>query len=120
MRAHRLQDVERRDRVLFQILTRMLRSEAHVGVGRQVKDELRAGHCIQYRVRLERVAFHKAESFGLERGLEESPLSSGEIVERGDFVAAGEEPIDDVAADEARAAGDKTFHEAQELYPLPF
>src|SRR5262245_44013948 len=41
--THRLEDIERRDRILLQIAARMTGAEAHVGVRRQMKDDVMAG-----------------------------------------------------------------------------
>ena len=60
--AHRFEDVERGDRVLFEILARMLGAETDVGVGGQVEDEVAAGHRGVKAVPVERIAMDEAKA----------------------------------------------------------
>ena len=41
---HRLQNIECRNGILFQVLSRMLQAEAHIRVGRHVKNKAAALH----------------------------------------------------------------------------
>ena len=42
--THGFQDIVRGDRILFQILARMLGAKANIRIGGQVKDKIRAAH----------------------------------------------------------------------------
>ena len=59
--AHRLQHIEGRDRVLLEILARMLQAEADVGIGGEMKHDVAAGHRGRQRRRIEDVAFDQLE-----------------------------------------------------------
>ena len=103
--AHGLQHVERGHGVLLEILVRMLEAKAHIRVGRQMKNEIatghRTGHCQQF----ETVAFHEFEPRIGHRCLKKFPLAGGKIVPANNVLAAGEQPVHEVAADESGRAG---------------
>ena len=85
--AHRLEHVERRDRVLLEVLARVLGAEADVGVGRQVEDDVGAAHGRGQRRQVERVAATSVNVASSERRLEEPFLAGREVVEGDDRVA---------------------------------
>ena len=89
----------------------MLRAEPDVGVGGQVEDEVAAGHGAGQGVRVEHVAAHTRVKPGSRCGLlQETLLTGREVVVGDDLVAQPQQPIDEVAADEAGAAGDEEPH----------
>ena len=88
----------------------MVGAEAHVGIGGQVEDEVRARHGARDGVEIQQVALDEAEArIGL-RTFEKAPESGGEVVEAGDFVPSGQQAVHQVAADESRGAGNECFH----------
>ena len=88
----------------------MLRAEAHVGVGGEMKDELGALHGARQRLRVEQVALDEAEIRVRRRALEKAHPAGRQIVVADDGVAVGEQTIDQIASDEAGCSGDKIGH----------
>ena len=69
---HGFQHVPGDDGILLQVAARMVRAEAHVGIGRQVEDEIRARHGARDRVEVQQVALDEAEARIRLRSLPES------------------------------------------------
>src|ERR1041385_488522 len=116
MGAHRLQHVERRDRVLLQVLPRVFPAVADVGVRGKVKHDIGAPHRPGQRLLVEGVAAHQGEARGPGRLGQEFGLAGGEIVVADHLVTVLEQTIDEAASDETRGPGHKVGHVA--MVPL--
>ena len=104
MTARCLEDLDRAEHVDLGVVGRTLDGHAHVGLGGEVEDDLRP-HGVEDGVRLADVGDVQFRAGGhvLARAL-------GEIVERVCLVAAGEQCVDEVRADESRPAGHDRAH----------
>src|SRR6185295_7842003 len=74
------------------------------------EDNVHTGHGGGERFTVEDVALDETEARVRERVRQKLAPPGGEVVVRHDVVAAGEQPIDEVAADETGASGDQGFH----------
>ena len=86
---------------------RMLRAEPDVGVGREVEDEVAARHRRGQRLAVQRVALRRSGTGPTAvpaRGTRPSPVR--QVVVAHDVMASGQQPVDEIAADEAGSAGD--------------
>ena len=110
LEPHRLEDVLGGDRVLLQIPPRVLGSEPHVGVGREVEHELLTGHGVGQPLPVEQVPLGEPEAGLVPGSCEEFALPSREVVIDRDTVAVGQKTIHEVTADEACASADKCVH----------
>ena len=94
-------------RVLLEVARRVLEAVADVGVGLQVEDDVaardRVARARRGRARRPRRASRRR---ALER-LDELAPAGAEVVVDDDLDAVGEQPVGEVAADEAGAAGDE-------------
>ena len=109
-RSHRLEHVECRDPVLLEVPPRVLRAMAHVGIRRQVEDELRPPHRGAQRIHIGRVAAHEGEARVPARLRQELRLPRGEVVVAGDLVAVPQQTVHEAAPDEAGTPRDEVGH----------
>ena len=117
--THGLEHIEGRNRVLLEVLLRMLRAESDVGIGRKVKHDITVSHGTRERSRVERVALDEREA-GIRNGAGEKPMEAGrKVVESRDVVPVREEPIHEGAADEPGTPGDKCVHADEITYNAP-
>ena len=108
--AHGFQHVPGDDGILLQVAARMVRAEAHVGIGREVEDEIRASHGVLDGIQFQQVALDQAEArIGL-RALQKAQKSGGQIVEAGDVVAVCQQAVHQIAADESRRSRNECSH----------
>ena len=91
---HGLQHIVRGDRVLFQILARVLGAKAYIGVGRQMKHAVRAAHGGGHGREIESIATHQVKTGRLLGRLQEFFASSGKIIIPHHGVTGREQPID--------------------------
>ena len=80
-----------------------------VCLGREVDDRLAAGGCARDVVRLRDVAVVELDVAGQVRAV----ARVGQLVEHDDLVACAQQPLREMRADEARAAGDEDAHRRQ-------
>src|SRR5205823_14043769 len=85
--------------------------EADVGVGGQVEAEVVPGHGAGQARQVEQVALDQPVA-GPAALRQEGALAGREVVVDGHLVAVGQQAVDQVAADEAGAAGDEGTHQA--------
>src|SRR5882724_6592198 len=107
--AHGFEDVEAGLRVLLKILARMVEAEAHVGVGGEMKNKIAAGHRLRERGQIETIAFDQFELWIFPSTFKKFILTRGKIIVADDRIAVAQQAVNEVAADEARRAGDKNF-----------
>src|SRR5882724_2829602 len=107
--AHGFEDVEAGLRVLLKILARMVEAEAHVGIGGEVKNKIAAGHRLRERGQVETIAMDQLELRIFERAFKKFILPRGKIIVADDRFAVGKKPVNEVAADKTRRAGDENF-----------
>ena len=89
----------------------MLGAEPDVGVGGEVKSDVRAPHRGCQRWQIERIAANQREGRMCQRVFEKPLLTSREVIEGDDGVAVGKEAIDQSAPDETSSACDACAHE---------
>ena len=89
----------------------MIKAEAHIGVGRQVKNKIASGHRANQRRQVQAVTLQKPEFRIGQRRLQEFPLASGKIVPADNPFAVGKQPVHEIAADEAGRAGHNEGHD---------
>ncbi len=94
---------------MLQILAGMLEAEAHVGVGGEMKNGVATGHRLRQCGQIQIVAFDELEVGIFQRAFQKSSLASRKIIPADDGFAVGQEPVNKVAADEARRAGHENF-----------
>ncbi len=91
----------------------MVGAEAHVGVGREVEDEIVPLHGLGQAGFVQHVPFDQPEARLEQRLGQEAPLPGREVVVSRDGMAVGQEPVYQIAADETGSAGDEvTRHSA--------
>src|SRR5258706_13631111 len=88
----------------------MMRAEADISIGREMKHHVAAGNRGSQRIGVEQIRLNQTELRRLRCVFEETALAGGKIIVADDAVAGGKEPIDQTATDEAGGAGDKTSH----------
>lgn len=102
---HGFQDAVRRQQAVLHVDARRLRADFHVGVGRQVPDNVvfrenppqpGAAPHIEFMELQARVRPNPAQPFG---------LAVAQVVDDGDLLAAGQQGLRQMASDEAGAAG---------------
>ena len=109
--SHRLEHVPRRNRVLFQIPARMLDSETHVGVGRQVHDHIGARHGRSQGGKVQEIPAQQAKSLAVERLGQELHPSGREVVIANHLMTVGKQSIRKVAAHEPRTTCYNVLHQ---------
>ena len=102
--------MERRHRVLLQILAGVLQAEAHVGVCGEVKYELAPRHRGGQRGQVEIIPAHEPETGSRVRAVEKRELARGKIIPADDLVAFTQKPVRQTAADKPGRAGNEIFH----------
>src|SRR5579871_597807 len=115
--AHRLKQVERRQRVLFEVAAGVLQPVPDIGVGGHVKDDVGAGDRRGEPLGVEQVALDQAEPGLLPRRFEKPGIAGRKIVVAGNRIAARQQPVDKVAGDEPGGAGDKGMHRPSSSKP---
>src|SRR5579864_756083 len=100
----RLENADRAEHVHVGVERGIFDGDAHIHLGREMEHRLRS-YCVEDRVRVANVA-------DMELGFAGDPLAlaPGKVVEDMDLVAARDQRIDDMRADEARAPGDNGPH----------
>ena len=104
--AHAFEDVPGDDNVLVEVSAGVVCTEADVGVGGEVDDDVDADTGFDDAREVEEVAFDQLELGGGESSGEEFPLAGDIAIETDHFVAVGEQTIDDVTADESGGSSD--------------
>ena len=115
-----LQHVQRARQVAVGVGVRVLDRVAHAGLRREVHDAADRGACEQrfHRRAVGEVDAREAESLARReareaRLLERRVVVRVQVVEADDLVAAREQPLADVVADEARRAGHENAHQSR-------
>ena len=85
----------------------MLRSEAHVGIRGQMKNELGTGHALGQLRRVQQIGAYHAEIRRFVRLGQEIFLPRRKVVVANHCVAARQKPVRQRTADEAGATGNK-------------
>ena len=80
----------------------MVRAEAHIGVRRQVENEIRARHGARDGRQIQQVALHQAEARVRLGALQKAAESGGQVVEARDVVPSRQQAVHQIAADESR------------------
>src|SRR5205823_2447531 len=109
---HRFEHVEGGQGILFEILAGMVQSKAHIGVGREVKNDIVPGDDFAQALRVEEISLHELETWLPTGVFEESGLAGREVIVHRDRVPFGEQPIRQIAADKASPAGNERTHHA--------
>jgi hypothetical protein len=106
-----LEHVDRAHDVDARVPGRVLDRLAHIDLRREVEDDVgpRRGEHAAHPVRVADVGLLEARA-ARERGGEVLALAGGQVVDDQDLVAAIEQRVDEVRADEAGAAGDQGTH----------
>jgi len=85
---------------------------AHIHLGSQVKDQIRA-ECareIEYGLSVGHVGDFKVDP-GFQGQVQVFPLSGREVVDHSDIIPACDQGVGQMRTDESCASGDKCFHE---------
>src|SRR5207245_3325842 len=90
----------------------VFRAAANICIGGEVKHEIVAYHRLLQPVEIEKVPLEQSEILLRSGTLQKMPPARGKIVVHGDGMAVGQQPVRQVAADEASSAGDKSTHPA--------
>src|SRR5258706_14091264 len=94
----------------------MMRAEADISIGREMKHHVAVGNRGSQCVGVEQIRLDQTELRRPRCVFDEAALARGKIVEADDAVARGKEPIDQTAADEAGGTGDETSHTQASLF----
>ena len=88
----------------------MFGAEPHVGVGGQMKDEFTPPHRLRQQGPVQQIAPNQLESRAGCGGVQERRVAGGEIIVDRHLPPIAQEPIDEIAANKAGAAGDEYDH----------
>jgi hypothetical protein len=93
-----------------QALQRLVDDQLHADRGRQVEAQVRPAHDVVHQVGVEDAAEHELDVVALAQVLDVLQAPGAEVVEQDHRVAAGEQGVGEVGADEAGPAGDEGTH----------
>jgi len=89
------------------ILGRMFETEADIGVGGKVENKIAPGHRLRQRRKIKIVAANEFEIWMVPRRRQKFILAGGKIIPADDVFAAGQQAVNEIAADKTGGAGDK-------------
>jgi len=104
--VHGLEHVPGRDRALFEIEPGVIQSPARLGVSGEMEDDVVTAHRFGERVQIRQLVDDQLAGTGFEMLADELALADAQVVVDGHRTAL-DQPIDQVAADEASAACDE-------------
>ena len=87
----------------------MFEAEADIGIGREVENEIASGHRLRQRREVKIVAANEFEIGMAPRARQKFILAGGKIVPADDVFAAGQQAVNEIAANKTGGAGDKNF-----------
>ena len=109
--AHGFQHVIGCNRILFQILARMLGAEAHIGIGGEVEDKFCVAHSFCDGGQVKHITVDKLKIWILDCGGNKFLLTRGEIVVAGNDMTFCQQAVCETTANETGAAGDEVMHD---------
>ncbi len=118
-RPHRLQHVERGDRVLLQVAARLREPAPDIGIRREVPHDVDARQQWRQQRLVEQVAFDQAKVRLCQRIVEKPTLAGREIVDPDHPVAERQQAVGERAADESGRTRDEVDHRAASASAAP-